>query len=144
MNKIILTALVPFAVMAPLAGAAASTPVAQATVATPTNATIVAGSGTSLTYNELYTESNWQRVQLSPEVQAQLGRLTGLQLNVAGLPGNVSVAISSKSGPVGTVGLNITRTDKTIGVHQTGIFTLTSPTTGESYTFQATVTGSGR
>lgn len=140
MNKIMLTALVSFAVLSPLAGASA----ALATVATPTNVTIVAGSGASLTYDELYTESNWQRVLLSPEVQARLGRLTGLQLNVAGLPGNVSVAISSKSGPVGTVGLNITRTDKTIGVHQTGTFTLTSPTTGERYTFQATVTGSGR
>jgi opacity protein-like surface antigen len=139
MNKIILTALVPFAVLSPLASASASVP-----AATATSATIVAGSGTSLTYNELYTESNWQRVQLSPEVLSRLGRLTGLQLHVAGLPGNVSVAISSKSGPVGTVGLNITRTDKTIGVHQTGTFTLTSPATGESYTFRATVTGSGR
>lgn len=107
-------------------------------------ATIATSSATSPTYDELYTESTWQRVQLSPEVLARLGRLNGLHLSAVDLPGSVIVAISSRSGPGGTLGLNITRTDKGVGVHQTGTFTLTNPASGERFTFLATVNCSGR
>lgn len=81
---------------------------------------------------------------MSPETLTRMGSMTGLQLSVTGLPSNVKVEISTKTGPSGTLGLKITRTDKSYGVHQTGTFTLTNPANGESCTFQATVTGSSQ
>lgn len=106
---------------------------------------IVSGDGaSSLNYDTLYTESNWQRIELPGEVISQLGNLRALQLEVKNLPANVKIKLSTKSGPLNTIGLEVSRTSKAIRVHQPGLFVLTNPATGRSFSFQLMVTGAGQ
>jgi CHAT domain-containing protein len=138
MNKPILIALLPLAL---LASSAVS---AQAAASTDVP-TIVGVSKTQMTsYDRLYTEANWQRVQLPDQAAAMLGNLKAVTLSVSGLPANVQVSLSSKTGPAGSVGLQVSRSDQNRAVNQMGTFTLTNPATQQSYTFDAMVTGSGK
>ncbi|GAA4018804.1 hypothetical protein GCM10022631_34900 [Deinococcus rubellus] len=137
MNKLILTAILPFAAALPLASAAAPTS------AFPPPA-IVSGGSTPVGEHALYTESNWERISLPAEALSKLGNLRAVRLTTQHLPSNVHVALSLNSGPINTIGLNIWRGTKTEGVYQNGLFTLTNPLTGASYTFEKMVIGSAR
>jgi hypothetical protein len=138
MNKLILTALLPLSLFA------SSVVSAQAAVP-PGVPTIIGVSKTqTMAYERLYTEANWQRVQLPDQAAAMLGDLKAVTLSVSGLPDNVQVKLSSKTGPAGTVGLQVSRSDQNRAVNQMGTFTLTNPATQQSYTFGAVVTGSGK
>ncbi|PNY79724.1 hypothetical protein CVO96_17370 [Deinococcus koreensis] len=97
-----------------------------------------------MSYDTLYTESNWQRIELPGEVISQLGNLRTLQLEVKNLPANVKIKLSTKSGPLNTIGLEVSRTNKAIRVRQPGLFVLTNPDTRRSFSFQLMVTGQGQ
>ena len=139
-TKFDLSALLPAALLTLALTSAAVLP-AQASAATlPTPRIVSVTKSQTLDYDTLYTEADWQRVQLPDEALSRLGDLSALRLS-CDLPANVKVVLSTKSGPSGTVGLKITRTDSKRTVRQMGRFTLTNPVTGASYTFAAMVTG---
>ncbi|WP_293910200.1 hypothetical protein [Deinococcus sp.] len=132
-------ALMPAALLcaAPLCAAVWPAQAAARSVAPPI---VSISKSQTVSYDTLYTEADWQRVQLPDEAVAMLGDLGAVKLS-SDLPANVRVALSTRSGPGGTVGLSISRSDKKKAVRQMGEFTLTNPATGESYTFAAMVTG---
>jgi hypothetical protein len=137
MNKLNLSAL--------LLSALLSAPAAAAPTFSRLSPTIIsADANQTISYDMLYTEADWQRVQLSDEVVAMLGDLRAVTLTVSGLPENVEVKLSGKPGPVGTLGLEITRQDSRKPLRQMAAFTLTNPATRQSYTFEAMVSGSGK
>jgi hypothetical protein len=145
MNKFDPSALLPAALLTLALLSAAVLP-AQASAAPVGNARIVSVTSANskvaqtLDYDTLYTETDWQRVMLPDEAVSVLGDLSALTLT-CDLPANIKVALSTKSGPSGSIGLKITRSDSKRTVRQMGHFTLTNPATGASYTFAAMVTG---
>jgi len=138
MKKLILSAFLPFAALTSLAHAA---PLPTPAFPPPT---IVTSGENAVTENALYTESNWERILLPPEALQKLGNLRAVRLSVNHLPSNVHVVLSLKPGPADTVGLWLWRSDLTQSVNQKGLFTLTNPLNQQSYTFDATVIGTGR
>ena len=138
--KFDLSALFPAALLTLALLSAAVIPTQASAAAMPVARIVSVTKSQTLDYDTLYTEADWQRIILPDEVVSMMGDMSAVTLS-HDLPANVKVALSTKSGPGGTVGLKITRTDSKRTVRQIGHFTLTNPATGASYTFAAMVTG---
>ena len=138
--KFDLSALMPAALLTLALLSAAVLPVQASAATMPTPRIVSVTKSQTLDYDTLYTEADWQRIMLPDEAVSVLGDLSAALLS-CDLPANVKVALSTKSGPSGTIGLKITRTDSKRTVRQMGHFTLTNPATGAVYTFAAMVTG---